>query len=215
MYRVLTLGLTIIEQAAGQVQQSRVLTLPQLAEIQSALRLPAHLEHPFFSPVFLHARVPPTMAWLAHGGMEEHLRQKHASSPKTLVELFYFRGGQPVTEAFECQAGVACTIVAEWDGGWHSHLATKELKHRGGDTEPFKVWFHDGRMVVNHSFLGPSVRSLVFNEALLATGQILTRHCGFWNWPCNRANLTRFVRLNPLYPVGLMGFREVPLALVG
>lgn len=203
--------------------RAKVLTMEQLQQIRSTTVFEAQLEQPFFTPAIPRASVPRTMAWLNYGDLGLDLVRQQDPYQEPLLELgervylYYFQGATPIADSFVCQAGRECTISAEWDGArWHSAILqqplatanrTSYLDSRANQVNP---WFLDGRMLVCHTFAGPQARSLVLNEAFFASGQVLAHWCGIWRNLCKRAVMSSFVRLDPRYPVGLVGYTTLP-----
>ncbi|KAJ9057835.1 hypothetical protein DSO57_1018876 [Entomophthora muscae] len=220
--------LVLVAVAEKSVQlANKILTMEQLHSIYATKRVPDNIYDRFYTAASRQLKVPNTMAWLFSGDLETSLERYHqdhlqdvAMEHTERVNLYLFPGGRNISRAFQCQKNVECTITAEWDGHhWLSRLTTgsrpsgwdpaSRAEYLDSRPDQIGVWFYDGHMLVTHTFSGPRMRWLVFNQAFLVSGQLFKTVCGIWNYPCTKAILNSVVKPTKSYPVGLVTFSDI------
>lgn len=200
------------------------LPLEDAMAIIGGRRVEVDRSHRMFMAPVSSVRVPKSAAWAGYGGLDADLRnnrRQHNTSQsegRVGLQLFFFPGNRTIAGDVACSVGEECTVTVEWDGRqWRSRVS-KSLHPKGWDPASraeyllqregqVGVWFYNGQRMITHTFPGPRVRSLVLNEALLASGDLVWRHCK-WRNICRNLVMRHFLRLSDKYPVGIVSYLE-------
>ncbi|KAJ9061269.1 hypothetical protein DSO57_1022325 [Entomophthora muscae] len=161
-------------------------------------------------------------AWLSYTGLRSDIMHHTFKNMHKGPTFYSFHGEEDISQKYICFEDRECTIISAWNGkqwsstfhdndypdGWEP-LARKNFLA----AQPNQIGFSyfRGRLHVQHTFIGPSKRWLVLNEALLASGEYSDR-C-FWRRSCKALELRTYIRINENHPVGIAGFKESRLQM--
>ncbi|KAJ9066249.1 hypothetical protein DSO57_1011576 [Entomophthora muscae] len=198
------------------------LTEQQLRGIYSE-RIELKLGMHAFTALFINPEITRNVTWLEHDLLRRDLND-FIDATKNAAEfaLYRFAGSIPISGKHACFENKECTIIANWNGkSWVSEFIERPIpdgwspSQRQAHLRKAAYQIHlsseNGHFMLSHTFPGPMIKWLVFNEAFVARGRSARTKCVFCISGEMYVMMDKFIRLNAIYPVGLVGYEEEKL----